>query len=41
MICFDMSVFEVFVPLSRGGAVIMAENAPSLPQLPRANLVTS
>ena len=25
-ICFDMSVFEIYVPLSWGGAVIMAEN---------------
>jgi len=26
-ICFDLSVFEIFVPLSSGGKVILAENA--------------
>ncbi|HKT49921.1 MAG TPA: amino acid adenylation domain-containing protein [Candidatus Angelobacter sp.] len=31
-ICFDLSVFEIFVPLSWGGRVVMAENALSLPQ---------
>lgn len=25
-ICFDLSVYEIFVPLSRGGTVILAEN---------------
>ncbi|MCP4658034.1 MAG: AMP-binding protein, partial [bacterium] len=28
--CFDLSVFELFVPLSRGGTVILAENALAL-----------
>ncbi len=32
-ICFDLSVFELFVPLSRGGRVILAENALELPRL--------
>ncbi len=32
-ICFDLSVFELFVPLSWGGAVILAENALALPTL--------
>ena len=26
-ICFDLSVFEIFVPLSVGGKIILAENA--------------
>jgi amino acid adenylation domain-containing protein len=29
-ICFDLSVFELFVPLSSGGKVILVENALSL-----------
>jgi amino acid adenylation domain-containing protein len=32
-ICFDLSVFELFVPLSWGGTVILAENALALPTL--------
>ena len=32
-ICFDLSVFELMAPLSRGGKVIVAENALSLPEL--------
>ncbi|MCP4659060.1 MAG: amino acid adenylation domain-containing protein, partial [bacterium] len=39
-ICFDLSVFELFVPLSRGGAVILAESALDLPELPAAGAVT-
>jgi amino acid adenylation domain-containing protein len=39
-ICFDLSVFELFVTLSRGGKVILAENALHLPALPAANEVT-
>ncbi|HYP26892.1 MAG TPA: amino acid adenylation domain-containing protein [Blastocatellia bacterium] len=31
-ICFDLSVFELFVPLSWGGRVLVAGNALSLPQ---------
>ncbi len=30
-ICFDLSVFEIFVPLAVGGTVVMAENALALP----------
>ncbi|MEO0868799.1 MAG: condensation domain-containing protein, partial [Cyanobacteria bacterium J06642_11] len=33
-ICFDLSVFELFVPLSWGGRVVLVENALSLPKLP-------
>ncbi|MGD1897769.1 MAG: amino acid adenylation domain-containing protein [Phormidesmis sp.] len=31
-ICFDLSIFEIFVPLSWGGCVIVVENALALPQ---------
>ncbi|HEY7213644.1 MAG TPA: amino acid adenylation domain-containing protein [Thermoanaerobaculia bacterium] len=36
---FDLSVFELFVPLSWGGRVILAENALSLSALPEAGAV--
>jgi amino acid adenylation domain-containing protein len=39
-ICFDLSVFELFVTLSRGGCVIMADNALHLPELAAAGQVT-
>jgi amino acid adenylation domain-containing protein len=39
-ICFDMSVFELFVTLAWGGTVILAENALELPELPAKNEVT-
>ncbi|MEM7555067.1 MAG: amino acid adenylation domain-containing protein [Cyanobacteria bacterium P01_A01_bin.84] len=39
-ICFDLSVFELFVPLSWGGKVILAQNALQLPELTAANSVT-
>jgi amino acid adenylation domain-containing protein len=39
-ICFDLSVYEMFVPLSWGGEVILAENALQLPRLPEANHIT-
>jgi amino acid adenylation domain-containing protein len=39
-ICFDLSVFEVFVPLSRGGSVILTENILALPSLPAREEVT-
>ncbi len=39
-ICFDLSVFEIFVPLTRGGTVILAENALALPAFPARNEVT-
>jgi non-ribosomal peptide synthetase component F len=37
---FDLSVFELFLPLSSGGQVILAENVLELPQLPAASAVT-
>ncbi|MCV3213174.1 amino acid adenylation domain-containing protein, partial [Plectonema radiosum NIES-515] len=39
-ICFDLSVFELFVPLSWGGKIILCENALSLPKLEYAHQVT-
>ena len=39
-ICFDLSIFELFVPLSCGGTVILAENALQLPALTSAAEVT-
>jgi acyl-coenzyme A synthetase/AMP-(fatty) acid ligase/acyl carrier protein len=39
-ICFDLSVFELFVPLSRGGTVILAQDALELPQLAAASSVS-
>ncbi|MEM8778797.1 MAG: amino acid adenylation domain-containing protein [Cyanobacteria bacterium P01_G01_bin.49] len=39
-VCFDLSVFEIFVPLSWGGTVILVENALALAELPYAEKVT-
>ena len=39
-ICFDLSVFEIFVPLTVGGTVIVAQNALQLPTLKAAAMVT-
>ncbi len=33
-ICFDLSVFELFAPLTSGGVVLLAENALELGQVP-------
>jgi amino acid adenylation domain-containing protein len=38
-ICFDLSIFEIFVPLSVGGKIILAENPLALPGLPAAGEV--
>jgi amino acid adenylation domain-containing protein len=37
-ICFDLSVFELFVPLACGGTVVLAENALELPRLEAAGV---
>jgi len=37
-ICFDLSVFELFVPLACGGSVVLAENALELPRLAAAGV---
>ena len=39
-ICFDLSVFELLVPLAYGGAIILAGNLLELPQLEAADRVT-
>jgi amino acid adenylation domain-containing protein len=39
-ICFDFSVFEIFAPLSCGGAVILAKNALHLSALAATSTVT-
>jgi amino acid adenylation domain-containing protein len=39
-ITFDLSVFELFLPLSRGGTVVLADNALALPGLPASAAVT-
>ncbi|HSF38965.1 MAG TPA: non-ribosomal peptide synthase/polyketide synthase [Thermoanaerobaculia bacterium] len=39
-ICFDLSIFELFVPLSRGGRVILGSDALQLPELAAAGEVT-
>jgi amino acid adenylation domain-containing protein len=39
-ICFDLSVFELFMPLARGGTVILGRNALHLASLPAAAEVT-
>ncbi|WP_437290235.1 amino acid adenylation domain-containing protein [Sorangium sp. So ce406] len=38
--CFDLSVFELIVPLCWGGKVVLADNALALPALRRAREVT-
>jgi amino acid adenylation domain-containing protein len=37
---FDLSVYELFLPLAFGGAVVLAEDALALPSLPAAGEVT-
>ncbi|MGB3296989.1 MAG: amino acid adenylation domain-containing protein, partial [Phormidesmis sp.] len=39
-ICFDLSIFEIFVPLSSGGSIVLAEDVLQLPDLPAAEHVT-
>ncbi|HEV2704891.1 MAG TPA: amino acid adenylation domain-containing protein, partial [Pyrinomonadaceae bacterium] len=39
-ICFDLSIFEIFVPLAWGGTVILATNVLELPELEAAGEVT-
>lgn len=39
-ICFDLSVFEIFVPISWGGRIVLAENALQLPALPDKSVVS-
>ncbi|HEY8983155.1 MAG TPA: non-ribosomal peptide synthetase [Streptomyces sp.] len=39
-ICFDLAVMEFFVPLSRGGGVVLLETAVHLPESPHLDRVT-
>ncbi|MBV8201144.1 MAG: amino acid adenylation domain-containing protein, partial [Acidobacteria bacterium] len=39
-VCFDLSVFEIFVPLACGGRVILAGNVLELPSLAAAGAVS-
>ncbi|MER6360569.1 amino acid adenylation domain-containing protein [Kitasatospora sp. NPDC001527] len=39
-VCFDISVYELFLPLSVGGTIIVAENVLALPELPARDEVT-
>lgn len=39
-ICFDLSVFEIFVPLSCGGTVFMVKDALELAKAPRLDALT-
>jgi len=39
-LCFDLSIFEIFLPLITGGCVIVAQNALELPWHPAAADVT-
>jgi amino acid adenylation domain-containing protein len=39
-ICFDLSVFELFVPLTGGGAVVLVHDALAFPAAPAAEEVT-
>ena len=39
-ICFDVSIFEIFVTLAAGGTIVLAENVLELPRLPDAARVT-
>ncbi len=40
-VCFDLSVFEIFAPLSMGGCVVLAQNALDLPALAGATLLNT
>jgi amino acid adenylation domain-containing protein len=39
-ICFDLSIFEIFAPLSCGGVVILAQDVLQLPSVPARNSIT-
>jgi amino acid adenylation domain-containing protein len=39
-VCFDLSFFELFLPLAHGGTVFLAENVLDLPWLPERDSVT-
>ena len=39
-VCFDLSVFEIFLPLATGGRIVLVENALALPRLDASAAVT-
>lgn len=39
-VCFDISVFEIFLPLAVGGTIVLAEDALALPRLAARDRVT-
>jgi amino acid adenylation domain-containing protein len=39
-ICFDLSIFEIFAPLSAGATVVLADSALELPRLPARERLT-
>ncbi|NOK62237.1 MAG: hypothetical protein GFH27_549327n67 [Chloroflexi bacterium AL-W] len=39
-ICFDLSIFELFVPLSSGGTIILGQNVLALLELPQTTAIT-
>jgi amino acid adenylation domain-containing protein len=39
-ICFDLSIFEIFVPLATGGCVLLADSALDLAAMPGRSAVT-
>lgn len=39
-VCFDLSIYEIFAPLSCGGTIVLVENVLHLPAAPAANEVT-
>ncbi len=38
-VCFDLSIFEIFLPLTQGGAAVLAASALDLPRLPARDAV--
>ena len=38
--CFDLSLLEIFAPLTTGGAIVLAENLLALPTLPAREKIT-
>lgn len=39
-ICFDLSLLEIFAPLTTGGAIVMADNLLAIPNLPAREKIT-
>jgi amino acid adenylation domain-containing protein len=39
-VCFDLSLFEIFAPLTSGGAVVLAENLLAIPTLHARDRIT-